>query len=69
MSSRANFSATETPSFIGMDKSSALELAEKRQLKVEMYGLGVKKQSIEPGSALNSELAVKLYFEAPAYVE
>jgi cell division protein FtsI (penicillin-binding protein 3) len=70
MSSRAKFSATETPSFIGMDKSSALELAEKRQMKVEMYGFGiVKKQSVEPGSALNSELTVKLYFEAPSYVE
>lgn len=70
MSSRAKFSATETPSFIGMDKSSALELAEKRQLKVEMYGFGiVKKQSIEPGTTLNSELTVKLYFEAPSYVE
>lgn len=70
MSSRAKFSATETPSFIGMDKTSALELAEKRQLKVEMYGFGiVKKQSVEPGSALNQELTVKLYFEAPSYVE
>ena len=70
MSSRAKFSATETPSFIGMDKTSALELAEKRQLKVEMYGFGiVKKQSIEPGSALNPELTVKLYFEAPSYAE
>ena len=70
MSSRAKFSATETQSFIGMDKTSALELAEKRQLKVEMYGFGiVKKQSIEPGSALNPELTVKLYFEAPSYAE
>jgi len=70
MSSRAKFSATETPSFLGMDKSSALELAEKRQLKVEMYGFGVvQKQSIEPGTTLNSELTVKLYFEAPSYAE
>lgn len=70
MASQAKFSASETPSFIGMDKTSALDLADKRQLKVEMYGFGiVKKQSIEPGSEIQPELVVKLYFEAPSYVE
>ncbi len=58
------------PNFIGLDKASAIALAEKRGLQLEMTGFGVvKDQSIEPGEPLVSGAELKLQFEVPTYVE
>ena len=58
------------PSFIGLDKSSALRMAENRNIKLSMNGFGVViKQSIEPGTPQTDELVVRLQFEAPTYAD
>src|SRR5690606_23291874 len=58
------------PSFIGLDKSSAMKLAEERKLKLELFGFGVvTKQSIDPGTVISSGSSLRLQFEAPTYVE
>ena len=58
------------PNFIGLDKSSAIRLAESRNIKLSMNGFGVvSKQSIDPGSQQTDELVVKLQFEVPTYAE
>ena len=58
------------PNFIGLDKSSAIRLAESRNIKLSMNGFGVvSKQSIDPGTQQTVELVVKLQFEVPTYAE
>lgn len=58
------------PNFIGMDKASALELAQERKIPLEINGFGVvTKQSIAAGSAIGTMSSLKLQFEAPTYVE
>jgi cell division protein FtsI (penicillin-binding protein 3) len=58
------------PNFIGLDKSSAIRLAESRNIKLSMNGFGVvSKQSIDPGTQQTDELVVKLQFEAPTYAD
>jgi cell division protein FtsI (penicillin-binding protein 3) len=58
------------PDFSGLDKASALQLAEIRNLDLEFYGFGVvTKQSISPGTAISGKTSLRLQFEAPTYAE
>jgi len=58
------------PDFTGMDKSTALALAEERKIKVQVNGFGiVKQQSVTPGTSLSSQSVLRLQFEAPTYAE
>ena len=58
------------PNFIGLDKSSALQLAEQRSIKILTNGFGVvTKQSITAGTPLAGLSDLQLQFEAPTYAE
>lgn len=58
------------PNFVGMDKASALQLAETKNLKLQINGFGVvTKQSVAPGTTIVSEMSLRLQFEAPTYAE
>ncbi|MGE3608912.1 MAG: penicillin-binding protein [Bacteriovoracaceae bacterium] len=58
------------PNFVGLDKSSAMTLAEERGIHLEINGFGVvTKQSIPAGTPIAENNAVRLLFEAPTYVE
>jgi cell division protein FtsI (penicillin-binding protein 3) len=65
-----SFAPGLVPNFVGMDKASALQLAEQRHIKIKINGYGlVSKQSIIPGSAIESGDSLRLQFEAPVYAE
>jgi cell division protein FtsI (penicillin-binding protein 3) len=58
------------PSFIGLDKFSAMKLAEERKLQLEVNGFGiVTRQSIEAGTPIAGNTNLRLQFEAPTYAE
>jgi cell division protein FtsI (penicillin-binding protein 3) len=58
------------PDFTGMDKQSAMQLAEERNIQLQMNGFGVvKNQSVPAGTALSGITNIRLTFEAPTYVE
>lgn len=58
------------PDFTGLDKASALQLAEDRKINLQISGFGVvTKQSIVPGSLADGETTLRLQFEAPTYAE
>lgn len=58
------------PNFVGLDKQSALQLAEERKIQLQVTGFGVvKTQSVPAGSAFAGGSPVRLNFEAPTYVE
>ena len=58
------------PDFTGLDKASALQLAEDRNIELELYGYGVvTKQSITPGTVVSGKTSMRLQFEAPTYAE
>ncbi len=58
------------PDFTGLDKASALQLAEDRNLSIQITGFGVvTKQSITPGTQADGEMTLRLQFEAPTYAE
>jgi cell division protein FtsI (penicillin-binding protein 3) len=58
------------PNFVGLDKASAVLLAETRRINLQVNGFGVViKQSISPGTAITAETSLRLQFEAPTYVE
>lgn len=58
------------PDFIGLDKASALQLAEERNINIQVNGYGVvTKQSIAAGTPIESDLSLRLQFEVPTYVE
>lgn len=58
------------PDFTGLDKASALQLAQERNIPVEVYGFGVvRKQSISPGTVYSGSTGLVLNFEAPTYAE
>jgi cell division protein FtsI (penicillin-binding protein 3) len=58
------------PNFVGMDKSSAMQLAEERNIQLQINGFGVvKHQSITPGTPIAGNAGLRLQFEAPSYVE
>lgn len=58
------------PDFSGLDKASAMQLAEDRNIELDIYGFGVvSRQSITPGTAINGKTSLRLNFEAPTYAE
>jgi hypothetical protein len=58
------------PDFIGLDKASAMDLAEARNISIEVNGYGVvTKQSITPGTVIAGNVSLRLNFEAPTYAE
>lgn len=58
------------PNFIGLDKSSAVQMAQDRSISVELNGFGVvTKQSVPAGTPLAGNSNLRLQFEAPTYVE
>lgn len=58
------------PNFMGLDKSSAIQLAESRSIEIETNGFGVvTKQSVPPGTPLAGNSNLRLQFEAPTYAE
>lgn len=64
------FAAGFMPDFSGLDKATALELAEARNIDLDIYGFGVvTRQSISPGTQLNGKTQLRLQFEAPTYAE
>lgn len=64
------FAPGYVPNFVGLDKASALNLAEERKISIETNGFGVvTKQSVEPGSLISENSNIRLQFEAPTYVE
>lgn len=58
------------PDFVGMDKSSAFQLAEERSITLQVNGFGVvTKQSVSPGTPISGATNLRLQFEAPTYAE
>lgn len=58
------------PDFTGLDKASAMQLAEERGISLELYGFGVvSKQSMTPGTVISGKPTLRLQFEAPTYAE
>jgi cell division protein FtsI (penicillin-binding protein 3) len=58
------------PDFTGLDKASALQLAEDRNIEIDLYGYGVvTKQSVTPGTVVSGKTSLRLQFEAPTYAE
>lgn len=58
------------PDFSGLDKASAIQLAEERNIELELYGYGVvTRQSVTPGTVVSGKTSLRLQFEAPTYAE
>ncbi|MCM2349633.1 MAG: transpeptidase family protein [Bacteriovoracaceae bacterium] len=58
------------PDFTGLDKASAMQLAEERNITLQFNGFGVvTKQSIPPGTSAVGNTSLRLQFEAPTYAE
>ncbi len=58
------------PDFSGLDKASAIQMAQDRHISLELNGYGVvTKQSIEAGTAFSGPTTLRLQFEAPTYAE
>lgn len=58
------------PDFAGLDKASAMAMAEERNIALEVNGFGVvTKQSITPGTVIQGSTSLRLQFEAPTYAE
>ncbi len=69
-SSSRHVGAGRMPNFMGMDKTSALKLAQQLELQLELTGFGVvTRQSPEPGEALAGVSELRLHFRPPAYEE
>lgn len=65
-----SFAPGYMPSFIGLDKASALVLAEERKIEIQTNGYGVvTKQSVAPGTIMAGNNSLRLQFEAPTYAE
>ena len=58
------------PNFLGLDKSSAIQLAEERSITIETNGFGVvTKQTVPAGTPIAGNSNLRLQFEAPTYAE
>lgn len=58
------------PDFSGLDKASAMAMAEERNIALEVNGFGVvTKQSVTPGTVMSGATSLRLQFEAPTYAE
>lgn len=69
-STKKTFAPGYMPNFLGLDKSSALQLAEERSINLDTNGFGVvTKQSVPAGTPLAGNSNLHLQFEAPKYVE
>jgi cell division protein FtsI (penicillin-binding protein 3) len=69
-STKKVFAPGLVPNFLGLDKSSAIQLAEQRSIKILTNGFGVvTKQSITAGTPLAGLSDLQLQFEAPTYAE
>jgi cell division protein FtsI (penicillin-binding protein 3) len=69
-SSRRNTAPGRMPNFIGMDKASAIELAENLRLQIELTGFGiVTKQSPAAGEPIAEAKEIRLQFHPPSYEE
>ncbi|HXH76659.1 MAG TPA: penicillin-binding protein [Bacteriovoracaceae bacterium] len=67
---KKDYAPSMVPNFVGMDKTSALQLAESRNITIQTNGFGVvTKQSVPPGTTIVSEMSLRLQFEAPSYAE
>lgn len=63
-----DFNGKTMPSFIGLDKSSAIKLAGELNLKIQSTGFGVVSfQSVETGAAIDEDALVQLKFTPPQY--
>ena len=68
--SRRYIGAGRMPNFIGMDKASALRMAESLDLQIELTGFGVvSRQHPVAGEALSSANELRLHFSPPTYEE
>lgn len=64
------FASGYMPDFSGLDKASAIQIAEERNISLELVGFGVvKKQSVLPGTVITAPSSLRLQFEAPTYAE
>jgi cell division protein FtsI (penicillin-binding protein 3) len=64
------FAPGHMPNFVGLDKSSAIQLAADRTIVIETNGFGVvTKQSVPAGTPLAGNSNLRLHFEAPTYAE
>lgn len=69
-SSKISFGPGRMPNFIGLDKASALKVAESLGLQTEMTGFGVVSgQSPMAGEPLDEQALLKLKFQPPSYEE
>ncbi len=58
------------PDFTGLDKASAMQLAEERNISLQFNGFGVvTKQSVVPGTVVVGNSSIRLQFEAPTYAD
>lgn len=58
------------PNFIGMDKSSAIELAENLHLRMELTGFGIVTNQVpSAGESIVEAKEIKLQFHPPSYEE
>lgn len=58
------------PDFTGLDKASAMQLAEDRKIKLDFTGFGVvTRQSIPAGTVYSGNTQLSVHFEAPTYAE
>lgn len=58
------------PDFTGLDKASAMQLAEERNISLQFNGFGVvTKQSVVPGTVVVGNSSIRLHFEAPTYAD
>jgi cell division protein FtsI (penicillin-binding protein 3) len=66
---QVSYTPGTVPSFMGLDKASALQLAIEKNVKIQVSGFGVvKTQSATAGTSISGDI-VKLQFQAPTYAE
>jgi cell division protein FtsI (penicillin-binding protein 3) len=64
------FAPGHVPDFSGLDKASAMQMAEERNIELELFGYGVvTNQSVSPGTIISGKINLRLQFEAPIYAE
>lgn len=69
-SSRRMIGPGRMPNFIGMDKASAIRLAESLKLQMELTGFGVvSRQSPAAGESIVGANEINLHFSPPSYEE
>lgn len=69
-SSKISLGPGRMPNFVGLDKASALKIAESIGLQADMTGFGVVSgQSPEAGEPIGAQTSLKLKFRPPSYEE